>query len=188
MGCLIEKLVFKSGVDKIDNKTVPHELWDISLNDIDGKPTSLNQYTSGKKAFIFVNVACKWGLTSDNYRQLVELYNKYRDQGLVILGFPCGQFMNQELATGEEIKVFVTKKFEVDFPMFEKIEVNGQNTHPIYKYLKFNSPQMTTDTGLKNIPWNFAKFLVNRDGKVVNFYSPKVTPNEMMKDILPLLE
>jgi glutathione peroxidase len=106
----------------------------------------------------------------------------------MILGFPCGQFMNQELATGEEIKEFVSKKFEVEFPMFEKIEVNGQNTHPIYKYLKFNSPQMKTETGLKNIPWNFAKFLVNREGKVVNFYSPKVTPNDMMKDILPLLE
>ena len=116
------------------------------------------------------------------------MYREHKDAGLQILGFPCGQFMNQELSTEGEIKEFVTKKFEVDFPMFEKIEVNGANTHPIYKYLKYNIPQMKTETGLKNIPWNFAKFLVDSQGKVIAFYEPKVKPEDMMKDIIPLLK
>jgi glutathione peroxidase len=119
---------------------------------------------------------------------LVDLYNKHKDKGLVIFGFPCGQFMNQELSTEGEIKEFVSSNFKVEFPMFEKIEVNGDNTHPIYKYLKSNSQELFSDNGLKSIPWNFAKFLVDKDGKVMNFFAPRVNPVDMMKDILPLLE
>jgi glutathione peroxidase len=127
-------------------------------------------------------------LTSDNYTQLVDLYNKYKNKGLQILGFPCGQFMNQELSTENEIKDFVSKKFEVDFPMLSKIEVNGENMHPIYKYLKLNSSQMSTEAGLKNIPWNFSKFLVDVNGKVIGYYEPKIKPNQMLTDIEKLLE
>lgn len=96
--------------------------------------------------------------------------------------------MNQELSTESEIQDFIEKKFGVDFPVFSKIEVNGQNTHDIYKYLKVNSKVMNTTEGLKNIPWNFAKFLVDYDGKVVGFYEPKIKPNEMVKDIEALLK
>jgi glutathione peroxidase len=95
--------------------------------------------------------------------------------------------MNQELSTGEEIKEFVNKKFQVDFPMFSKIEINGANIHPIYKYLKSNSTQMNTPNGLRNVPWNFGKFLVDRDAKVVGFYEPKVKPKDMLNDIEALL-
>jgi glutathione peroxidase len=96
--------------------------------------------------------------------------------------------MGQELSTENEIKSFVDSNFKVDFPMFSKIEVNGVNTHPIYKYLKHNCSEMRDEKkGYKNIPWNFAKFLVDADGKVIKFYSPKITPKEMMKDIFPLL-
>ncbi len=188
MGCLIEKLVFKRGIDRINKNEVIPELWDMTINDINGKPITLREYKVNKKAFIFVNVACKWGLTSDNYTQLVDLYNKYKNKGLQILGFPCGQFMNQELSTENEIKDFVSKKFEVDFPMLSKIEVNGENMHPIYKYLKLNSSQMSTEAGLKNIPWNFSKFLVDVNGKVIGYYEPKIKPNQMLTDIEKLLE
>jgi glutathione peroxidase len=115
------------------------------------------------------------------------MYQKYKDSGLQILGFPCGQFMGQELSTDKEIRNFIDKKFNVDFPMFSKIEVNGNNTHPIFKYLKYNSGQMNQAKGLKNIPWNFAKFLVNSQGEVIKFYEPGIKPVEMMKDIQPLL-
>ncbi len=126
-------------------------------------------------------------MTNDNYTQLVELYNKYRSQGLVVLGFPCGQFMGQELNTEGEIKNFVTDNFKVEFPMFEKVEVNGDNMHLIYKYLKFNTPELNTPNGLKNIPWNFSKFLLDRNANVIKYYGPKTKPNEMMSDIQKLL-
>ena len=95
--------------------------------------------------------------------------------------------MNQEFDSQKEIKEFVQEKFKVDFPMFSKIEVNGENTHPIYKYLKENSQDMKTESGLKNIPWNFAKFLVNSEGKVVGFYPPKVNPKDIESEINKLL-
>ena len=115
------------------------------------------------------------------------MYNKHKDEGLQILAFPCGQFMNQELSTGQEIRKFVDDNYGVTFPMFAKIEVNGPNTHPIYKYLKYNSLQMNTTKGLANIPWNFAKFLVDKNGNVIGFFKPDVKPSEMFKDIEPLL-
>jgi glutathione peroxidase len=118
-------------------------------------------------------------LTSDHYTGLVELYKKYNSQGLQILAFPSGQFMNQEFSKEEEIKEFVTEKFKVEFPMFSKIEVNGPNMHPIYKYLKSNTPELNTSSGLKNIPWNFGKFVVGIDGKVIDFYQPKIKPQEL---------
>lgn len=185
MGGLFYRAVIKTGVDKV--KDVPHELWDISISDIDGKEGKLKDYTKDKKAFLFVNVACKWGLTSDNYLQLVDLYNKYSSQGLQILGFPCGQFMNQELNTNTDVKNFVQEKFKVEFPMMSKIEVNGENMHPIYAYLKNNTSEMKTDKGLKNIPWNFAKFLVNPKGEVVGYFNPKISPSEILTEINKLL-
>lgn len=116
------------------------------------------------------------------------MYKKYKDDGLQILGFPCGQFFNQELSSEKEIQNFVNDKFKVDFPMFSKIEVNGPNTHPIFSYLKFNCPEMKTENGLKNIPWNFSKFLVNSEGKVISFYKPGVKPSEMTSAIELLLK
>jgi len=95
--------------------------------------------------------------------------------------------MGQELKTNKEIKDYVDKNFKVDFPMSSKIEVNGEETHPIYKYLKYHSKEMKTDKGIKNIPWNFAKFLVDKDGKVMAFFGPKVKPDEILNDIKFLL-
>jgi glutathione peroxidase len=126
-------------------------------------------------------------LTSENYQELVDMYNSHKHEGLQIFGFPCGQFMNQELSSGQEIRKFIDDNFEVSFPMFSKIQVNGPDTHPIFKYLKYNSVQMNTEKGLANIPWNFAKFLVDKNGKVIGFYQPNIKPKDMMKDIEALL-
>lgn len=116
------------------------------------------------------------------------MYNDYKQEGLQIFGFPCGQFMNQELSSGQEIRKFIDDNYGVTFPMFTKIQVNGADTHPIYKYLKYHSVQMNTAKGLANIPWNFAKFLVDKNGKVIGFYQPNIKPKDLMKDIEPLLK
>jgi glutathione peroxidase len=126
-------------------------------------------------------------LTSVNYTQLVEIYNKYKDRGFIVLGFPCGQFFNQELSKEEDIKTRIETKYNVEFPMLSKIKVNGDDTHPIYKYLKYNCKELNSNKGLKNIPWNFAKILVDADGKVVGFYGPNVRPEEIVPDIEKLL-
>ncbi len=181
MGCLI----YKSSYDPI--RDVPKDLWSIPIQDINLNETTLDKYKGNNKAFLFINVACSWGLTSVNYKQLVEIYNNYKDKGLVVLGFPCGQFFNQELKNEEDIKKRVEGKYNVDFPMFSKIKVNGEDSHPIYKYLKFHTKELNKDKGLKNIPWNFTKFLVDADGNVVNYYLPSVKPNEIVKDIEKLL-
>jgi glutathione peroxidase len=126
-------------------------------------------------------------LTSDHYTQLVELYEKYQSRGLQILAFPCGQFFNQELKTDLDIKNDVLKRFGVSFPLFSKTKVNGPDCHPIYKYLKFNSEELNTKKGLKNIPWNFTKILVNKNGEVVKVVKPGTKPKIMEDDIEKLL-
>lgn len=173
---------FKKGIDKVD--TIPSDLFSLPVKDLEGNQKTLKDFSVDKSVFIFVNVACKCGLTGDQYTQLVELYKKYSDKGLQILGFPCGQFMNQEFASEKEIREFVDKTFKVDFPLMSKTEVNGNNMNDIFKYLKFNSKELKTETGeLKNIPWNFGKFLVDRNGIVLGFYSPLIKPNEMEEEI-----
>jgi glutathione peroxidase len=115
---------------------------------------------------------------------MVELYDKYRDKGFEILAFPCNQFMGQEPAENDEIKNFAVSTFNVRFPLFEKIEVNGENTHEVYRYLRFNSELYNKNKNIvAEIPWNFAKFLINRDGKVASFHQPKELPEELESKI-----
>lgn len=188
MGSIAAKLFFKSGVDKKNTiKELEIPLRDHLAKTIDGEETKLLPYMENKKAIIFVNVACACGLTSDHYTQLQELYKKYEKEGLQILGFPCNQFKNQESKIESEIKDYVKNNFNVQFPLFSKIEINGPKTDPIYSYLKKNTPEFNTQDGYKNIPWNFAKFLVNSEGKIVSYYSPQKNPNEMIGDIEKLL-
>ena len=182
MGCLF----FKSSYDdlKIINSKPTH-LLDLPCIDINGKEGLIGDYLKNKKAIMFVNVACSCGLTSNHYKQLQDLYSKYSSQGLEILGFPCNQFMKQESRIESEIKEYVSKKFNAQFPLFSKIEVNGKNTNAIYVYLKQNTPEFNDKTkGLKNIPWNFAKFLVDPTGTVIGYFGPSNDPNEM----IPLIE
>jgi len=126
-------------------------------------------------------------LTSTNYSQLVELYNKYKNEGLEILAFPSSQFMNQEKKTNEEIIDFLTEN-EVTFPVFTKTVVNGNETHPLFVYLKVKSSLNNGARGLKNIPWNFGKFLMDFDGNNVQFYQPSTKPKEIEKEIQKMLK
>ena len=144
-------------------------IYEIPLKDIHGNATTLLPYKG--KVLLIVNVASKCGFTSQ-YTALESLYQKYKDRGLVVLGFPCNQFAGQEPGTSEEITAFCTSKYQVTFPIFEKIEVNGTGRHRLYEYLAGkDSPQ----SGF--IKWNFTKFLVSRDGKILDRYAPITKPD-----------
>lgn len=155
-------------------------IYDIEVKDIDGKVMTLKKYEN--RVMLIVNVASKCGYTGQ-YEGLQKLHSKYANKGLSILGFPCNQFLGQEPGTEEEIKNFCMSNFGVEFDMFSKIDVNGDDTHPLYVYLKEAAGGFITDT----IKWNFTKFLVDRDGKVIKRYAPSVKPSEIEADIKKLL-
>ena len=144
-------------------------LFDVPLKDIDGKSTSLKPYQG--KVLLIVNVASKCGFTPQ-YKALEAIYRKYKDQGLTILGFPCNQFGAQEPGTDAEIKEFCSSKYDVTFPMFDKLEVNGANRHPLYQILAGKGSPTAGD-----IRWNFTKFLIGRDGKIVQRFDSAVKPD-----------
>jgi len=144
-------------------------IYDIPLKDIDGKDATLKPYAG--KVVLIVNVASKCGFTPQ-YTALETIYQKYQSQGLVVCGFPCNQFGGQEPGTDAEIKEFCTSKYSVTFPMFDKLEVNGANRHPLYVALA------GTDSPFPgNIKWNFTKFLIGRDGKILNRFDSSVKPD-----------
>ena len=144
-------------------------IYDIPLKDIDGKDTSLKQYQG--QVMLVVNVASKCGFTPQ-YTALEALQKKYGFQGLVVCGFPCNQFLHQEPGTAAEIKEFCTSKYSVTFPLFDKLEVNGDHRHPLYTMLAgTNSPFAG------NIKWNFTKFLIGRDGKILNRFGSSTKPD-----------
>ena len=144
-------------------------LYDIPLKDIDGKDATLQPYAG--KVLLVVNVASHCGFTPQ-YAALEAIYQKYKDQGLVVCGFPCNQFGGQEPGTEAEIKLFCTTKYSVIFPMFGKLEVNGANRHPLYVALAGADSPFPG-----NIKWNFTKFLIGRDGKILNRFDSKVKPD-----------
>ena len=152
-------------------------IYDLSAVAIDGSEQKLGQYQG--KLLLVVNVASKCGFTPQ-YTGLEELWRKYRDQGLVVLGFPCDQFGHQEPGTESEIQTFCTTNYGVSFPMFAKVEVNGANTHPVYQFLKDEAPGLLGTTSIK---WNFTKFLVDRSGQVVKRYGSTDTPAKIESDI-----
>ena len=141
-------------------------IYDYTMKSIDGKPTSLSQYKG--KVVMIVNVASQCGFTPQ-YAGLESLYQKYRDQGFVILGFPANNFGSQEPGSDAEIKEFCNRKYNVDFPMFAKSDVKGPGQNELYSYL--------TATEGGEIKWNFTKFLVGKDGEVLARFEPKVTPD-----------
>jgi glutathione peroxidase len=144
-------------------------IYNISLTDIDGKPTSLKAYKG--KVLLIVNVASRCGYTPQ-YAGLEALQEKYKDQGFTVLGFPCNQFGGQEPGTNEEIKQFCSSKYQVTFPLSDKIEVNGPNRHPLYALLAGGGSPFPDD-----IKWNFSKFLIGRDGKILKRFESKVKPD-----------
>jgi glutathione peroxidase len=154
---------------------------DFQATTIDGQTQSLEAYRG--KTVLIVNVASKCGFTPQ-YKGLEALYRQYRDQGLVILGFPCDQFGHQEPGNEAEIKNFCSLNYDVSFPMFAKVKVNGDDAHPLYQYLKKEQGGLL---GMDFIKWNFTKFLVDKAGKVVKRYGPTDTPEAIGRDIAALL-
>jgi glutathione peroxidase len=144
-------------------------IYDIAVKDIDGKDTTLGAYKG--KVLLIVNVASKCGFTPQ-YKNLEAVYEKYKDKGFVILGFPCNQFGSQEPGTDTEIKQFCTSKYFITFPLFDKIEVNGANRHPLYVALAGETSPFPG-----NITWNFNKFLISRDGKILKRFDSKIKPD-----------
>ena len=181
-------------------------IYDITVKDMDGSDVSLTNYKG--KVLLIVNVASKCGLTPQ-YEGLEALYQKYNDQGFEILAFPCNQFLGQEPGTNEEIQSFCSLTYNVTFPLFDKIDVNGENESPLYTYLKEQAPfkgypegteefaamldeiHQKTETGFDQgdaIRWNFGKFLVSKDGKTILRFEPMVAPTELEEEIQRLLK
>lgn len=154
---------------------------DFKVKDVSGKEVSLSTYKN--KVLLIVNVASQCGLTPQ-YKGLEELYEKYNSKGFEILGFPCNQFGGQEPGTENEIKTFCETSFGVKFQLFSKIDVNGENADPLYKYLCDAKPGLL---GLKAIKWNFTKFLIDKNGNPVERYAPTTEPKDLEADILKLL-
>ena len=152
-------------------------IYDFSAKDIDGNDVPLSQYKG--KAMLLVNVASKCGFTPQ-YTGLEAMYRKHKDQGLVVLGFPCDQFGHQEPGNAEEIRNFCSLTYDVSFPMFAKIDVNGTHAHPLWTWLKDEKGGLL---GFDGIKWNFTKFLVGRDGKVIKRYAPTDKPESLARDI-----
>ncbi|KAL7122903.1 hypothetical protein ACP275_01G072900 [Erythranthe tilingii] len=159
----------------------PKSIHGFTVKDIRGNEVPLSNYRG--KVLLIVNVALKCGLTQSNYKELNILYDKYKDQGFEILAFPCNQFASQEPGNNEEIEEAVCTRFKAEFPIFDKIEVNGKNTAPLYKFLKSEKSGLFVDA----IKWNFTKFLVNKQGKVVERYAPTTPPLAIEKDVQNLL-
>lgn len=156
-------------------------LYEISVTTIDGKLERLDAFRD--QVLLIVNVASRCGFTPQ-YAGLESLYRKHKSDGFTILGFPCDQFGHQEPGDEAEIKEFCQRTYDVTFPLFAKIDVNGPNAHPLYQYLKSARPGLL---GTKAIKWNFTKFLMDHNGSVVHRYAPSASPEQIEKDLAPLL-
>jgi glutathione peroxidase len=152
-------------------------LYDFTVDDIQGKPVKLDRYKG--KVLLIVNTASKCGYTPQ-YQGLEALYEKYHAKGLEVLGFPCNQFGAQEPGSAEEIVSFCDLNYGVKFPLFAKVDVNGDKAAPVYEYLKAAKPGIL---GSEAIKWNFTKFLVGRDGEVLARFAPKDTPEAIAPDV-----
>lgn len=171
-------LLFSSIVAK-ENKM---SIYDFNVKTIDGEEISMSKYKG--KVLLIVNVASKCGFTGQ-YEGLENLYEKYKDKGFMVLGFPSNQFANQEPESNEKIKEFCSLTYEVKFDMFSKIDVNGENEAPIYKFLKSNQKGIL---GTEAIKWNFTKFLVDKEGNIVDRFGSTSTPESIEADIVKLLK
>jgi glutathione peroxidase len=156
-------------------------IYDVEAKTIDGSPQSLAAFEG--KTLLVVNVASKCGFTPQ-YTGLEALYRKHKDRGLVVLGFPCDQFGHQEPGNEQEIKSFCSLKYDVTFPLFAKIDVNGAHTDPLYRVLKKAAPGLL---GSEAVKWNFTKFLIDKHGKVVRRYASTDAPASIEKDIVKIL-
>jgi glutathione peroxidase len=157
------------------------ELFRIPLTALDGNTTTLEPFRG--KVLLIVNVASACGFTPQ-YEGLEALYRKFSDRGVVVLGFPCNQFGGQEPGSAQQIQCFTKEQYSISFPLFAKVEVNGLNTHPLYRLLKQRAKGVL---GTESIKWNFTKFLVDRRGEVVSRFAPATAPITLEERIQPLL-
>ena len=157
-------------------------VYDFSATSIEGQPVEMNSFKD--KVLLVVNTASQCGFTSQ-YQGLQALYDKYASKGLAVLGFPCNQFGAQEPGSASDIQSFCETRFGVSFPLFEKIDVNGPNAHPLFQYLTKSAPGILGTEGIK---WNFTKFLVDGSGKVVKRYASTTEPKDIERDIEALLK
>lgn len=171
-------LTFSSIIAK-ENKM---NIYDFNVKTIDGQEISMSKYKG--KVLLIVNVASKCGFTSQ-YEGLENLFEKYKNEDFMVLGFPSNQFANQEPESNEKIKEFCSLTYEVKFDMFAKVDVNGDNEAPLYKFLKSNQKGIL---GTEAIKWNFTKFLVDKDGNIINRYASTTTPESIEDDIKKLLK
>ncbi len=162
------------------NQANLQNFYQFKAKSIEGNEINMSQYKG--KVVLIVNTASKCGFTPQ-YEGLESLFKKYESKGLIILGFPCNQFMSQEPGNEADIAKFCSLKYNVNFPMFAKIDVNGSNTHPLYKYLK---TKLGGTLG-NDIKWNFTKFLIDRNGKPIKRFAPTIKPEELTEDIEKLL-
>ena len=157
-------------------------IYDIQVHTIDGIPTTLAAFRN--QVLLIVNVASKCGFTPQ-YRGLEQLYRQYQSQGFAVLAFPCNQFGYQEPGDADEIKNFCSLNYDISFPLFAKVEVNGRHAHPLFEHLKSTQPGVL---GTEAIKWNFTKFLVDRQGQVIKRYAPTETPESLSQEIEHLLQ
>jgi len=156
-------------------------LYDIAVNRIDGTATTLADYRN--TVLLIVNVASRCGFTPQ-YTGLEALYRKHKAQGFAVLGFPCNQFGAQEPGNEADIQSFCSLTYDVSFPLFAKVDVNGADAHPLYRHLKHERPGLL---GTEAIKWNFTKFLIDRNGQVIKRYAPTDKPADLEADLVPLL-
>ena len=175
---LLIMLFLTSIIAKENNMSI----YDFNVKTIDGEEVSMSKYKG--KVLLIVNVASKCGFTSQ-YEGLEKLFEKYKNEDFMILGFPSNQFANQEPESNEKIKEFCSLTYDVKFDMFAKVDVNGQNEAPIYKFLKSNQKGIL---GSENIKWNFTKFLVDKNGNIVDRFASTTSPESIEKDIIKLLK
>jgi len=175
---LLLLLIFSS----INAKENQMSIYDFNVKTIDGQEISMSKYKG--KVLLIVNVASKCGFTGQ-YEGLEKLFEKYKNEDFMVLGFPSNQFANQEPESNERIKDFCTLNYDVKFDMFAKVDVNGENEAPLYKFLKSNQKGIL---GTENIKWNFTKFLVDKDGTIVDRYGSASSPESIEKDIIKLLK
>jgi glutathione peroxidase len=158
-----------------------NSIYEMNVNTLNGAATDLSAWRG--KVLLIVNTASKCGFTPQ-YKGLEALYEKYKDQDFAVLGFPCNQFGGQEPGNAEEIGAFCEKNFGVSFPLFEKVDVNGEHAHPLFTLLKKQAPGILGTEGIK---WNFTKFLIGKDGKVMDRFAPTTSPEDLEKPIAALL-
>lgn len=175
---LLIMLFLTSIIAKENNMSI----YDFNVKTIDGEEVSMSKYKG--KVLLIVNVASKCGFTSQ-YEGLENLFEKYKNENFMVLGFPSNQFANQEPESNDKIKEFCSLTYEVKFDMFSKIDVNGENEAPLYKFLKSNQKGIL---GTENIKWNFTKFLVDKNGVIVDRFGSAASPESIEKDIIELLK